>query len=59
MQMYSALVAGAVRMSLSLWFVRGLGVGDARVILGKEVSPVLSVIGQIKTFRVIRRSVNA
>ncbi|HET8730092.1 MAG TPA: lipopolysaccharide biosynthesis protein [Moraxellaceae bacterium] len=55
-QMYSALVAAGLNIPLSLWFARGLGMGEAGVIWGTVVSLCFfSVIGPIETTRVIRK----
>lgn len=60
-QMYSALCAAAVNIPLSLWFARGLGLGEAGVIWGTVVSLCFfSVIGPLETARVVRKeTVNA
>lgn len=55
-QMYSALCAATVNVPLSLWFARGLGLGEAGVIWGTVVSLCFfSVIGPLETARVVRK----
>jgi O-antigen/teichoic acid export membrane protein len=55
-QMYSALVAAAVNVPLSVWLVRGMGLGEAGVIWGTVASlSLFSLIGPIETARVARR----
>lgn len=55
-QMYSGLCAAAVNVPLSLWFSRGLGLGEAGVIWGTVVSLCFfSVIGPLETARVVRK----
>lgn len=55
-QVYSALCAAAVNLPLSLWFARGLGLGEAGVIWGTVVSLCFfSVIGPLETARVLRK----
>lgn len=55
-QMYSALVAAAVNVPLSLWFARGVGLGEAGAVWGTVVSLCFfSVIGPLEAARVIRK----
>ena len=55
-QMFAALLAATVNVPISLWFVRGLGLGEAGVIWGTVASLCLwSVIGPLEALRVVRK----
>uniref|UniRef100_A0A7V0Z6R2 Polysaccharide biosynthesis protein n=1 Tax=candidate division WOR-3 bacterium TaxID=2052148 RepID=A0A7V0Z6R2_UNCW3 len=56
LQMYSAIVAGAINIPLSIWFAKSLEMGISGVILGTIVSlSLFAILGPIQCCHIINR----
>jgi O-antigen/teichoic acid export membrane protein len=57
LQLWLAVIAGALNIPLSIWFVRAMGMGSAGVIMGTIVSlSLFAVGGPVRTYLRLRRA---